>query len=161
MKRFFLALVALYLFFLPTTALAAEHVKWGFSPVGGNLWELKVDWKVDGSGDLTETTLNSGYYDGTDYGGLIPWMDLSVYMIGAVTLPGTEAPDANYEVLLDDAHGVKIFGTALDDCAAATDEDWQPDIPYRPCKMPWSFDVTNAGSGDEEGVVYFYFIVPE
>lgn len=85
----------------------------------------------------------------------------------AVTDPGTTAPTDNYELVLNDAAGAKIFGGSTDACDTSNSETWIPllagtagaDGNYGPrfISSAITFDITSNSNNGANGIAYVYF----
>jgi len=118
---------------------------------GSDILCLTVTWQAAANGGLTSTAITANQAK----------VLAGMYAIQAVVNPGATAPTAAYDVYLNDADGVDVFGAALENLSATVSSTVRPAIATLAGKRLVSGILTFALSGNSvdsaNGVVKFYF----
>ena len=106
-----LLIFGLLAFCVPAYAATDDVVTVTYESVTTNMTEITFTWTADSdAGTVTSTATSS--IDG--------------YIISAITNPGTTAPTASYDIVLNDADGIDVFGGELGDRSATVSEYTRP-----------------------------------
>ena len=138
--------------------MAVESVAMTLTELTGDVRMLTITWScATGAATIVATDTNS---------------KISAQLFGwwafmAVIDPGATAPTDNYDFILNDSAGAKVFGTALDACDTANSETFLPllagtagaDGHYgsRFISTALTFDITNNSNNAANGIGYIYF----
>lgn len=140
MKRFLLSLLLVIAFALP--AFGANTVSYSWVERDG-IAICTIDWIDDATNGIASTTISTGAYRG--------------YVLYAVTDPGTTAPDANYDIAINDAYGADIFGGTLNNRSATASEIAEPLIPFIYQHGTLYLVISGQTVDDATGKIVIYF----
>ena len=130
--------------FMATPVIAAESYAVSIKSAGP-FEVMSLAWTTDASGNFVARTTPA----------------INGYIIAFGTNPGSAAPTADYDPVLQNSDGVDVSGGALTDRHTSASELVMPLVNSEVVKMPvlgtLTFDITNAGNS-KNGVLDVYFI---
>jgi len=127
--------------YTPAKAAESHYYYWERLTPRGDIWILNVDWTAAADGSFTEATINQKWKTAADANG--PFFSMSGEVLCAIVNPGSTAPQADYDIVLKNSDGVKLFGTGLDACHTSSSEHFIPSQVPIYFHGPLTLDITN------------------
>jgi hypothetical protein len=121
---------------------------------GHRIRVLKLIWVADDTTGLIPDRILDGI--------TLEWVE-GWFCFLLETIPGSPAPTADYDIVVEDAYGVDVVGGAWVDRSATTPEQTAPSILSgiyggRVCAGPWTFKVSGNSVNSATATAYLYFI---
>lgn len=142
----------LAMFLLLSSGLAFAAGSWGTATVTNNYGETMIIVTYSWTGDAADGTVPSNAMTAAVSGRVF-----GLYLVQVETNPGSVAPTAGYDIVVNDADGLDVMGGALADRSATATEVAFPGVTGRPNDGALTLVISGQSVVSATGTIKLYF----